>query len=99
MAWFKNMIRGIRQDLGERAQDDINALINFILMCLIDEESRKNYRQRVTEEIANAKEKDGSYLAAGLFSKLVQDASEQERMDLGAEIDEILWNIKQGGQV
>jgi hypothetical protein len=99
MAWFKNMIRGIRHDLGERAQDDINALTNLILICLVHEESRQIYRQWVTEQIVNAKEKSGSYLAVGVFSKLVQDASQQERRGLGAEIDEILWKIRQEGQV
>jgi hypothetical protein len=99
MAWFKNIISGIRQNLGERAQDDINALTNLILMCLLHEQSRQIYRQSVTGQIVNAKEKDGSDLTVGVFLKLVQDASQQERMGMGAEIDEALWKIRQAGQV
>jgi hypothetical protein len=97
MAWFKNIFGGIRQGLDERAQDDIDCLTNVILKCPAVEESRQIYRQWVTERIVNAKEKN-PYLTANVFSQIVQDVNRQPQA-MRAGVDEMLWKIKQAGQV
>jgi hypothetical protein len=111
MAWFKNMVSVIRHGLEEQqaqvrinlwanlAQDDINGLANAIVMIVLNEETRRICCQFVTQLIVNAEEKNAHDLMLSVFNKVAQDASQQERVGWGAGIDEILWKIRQAGQV
>lgn len=79
------------------------------MKCLVAGESCQIYRQWITEQIVNAREKNASDLTVSVFSKFVQDVTgeslnapvraQQKRMDMRAGVDKILWEIRQAGRV
>ncbi len=65
MAWFKNLFGG----LDQIADDDVNGLLTVTLFCLLDEGTRKNYRQWMTEQIVNSKATSAHDITLGVFPR------------------------------
>ncbi len=111
MPWFKNMVSVIRHGLEQQraqdqinlwsnfARDDINGLANAIVMIVLNEETRRIYRQFVTQLIVTEGEENAHALMLSVYNKIAQDVSRQERMGWEKEINEALWKIRQEGQI
>lgn len=90
MAWFKNIFGSFRQ----LADDDVNGLLTVLLFCILDEGTRQNYRQWLTDQIVNSKATTAHDITLGVFLTLTQQASQKERQGMASAVDETLWKIR-----
>jgi hypothetical protein len=90
MAWLNNFVGNFRQ----LADDDVDGLLTVLMFCFLDEGTRQNYRQWVTDQIVNSKGRTPHEITMGLFSNLVEQAGNRERQGMRPALDQTLWGLR-----